>query len=511
MSSEPREEQIDESAVTLCEWRLDPVKMVVEEFGVTPDDWQADGLRTFANPAVEQLAMIACMGPGKSALAAWLTWNFCATRTDSNIAVCSVTGDNLKDGLWKELRKWWKRSPMLQRMFRFQGERIYSGDPESWFISARKFKKGASAEEQEETLRGLHADHVMVIIDEAGGVPAALVNGVQGIRGVRGQEAKIVILGNPIVAAGPLYQASLDPHVHVIRISGDPEDPDRSPRISVPWAKEMIRRFGRRNPWVQSNILGQFPRNVSEGILALEEIEEAIGRTLDNAGEPLQRSPKTLGLDVARRGKNLNTLWFREGDYIVDFQSWQGVPTTETAGRLIGAIRDFVPDYVFIDDLGIGGAVVDICNAQGVSVIGVNVAERSRLPELHGNLRSELAGEIQLRFRAGRISLPEKIRTESTFIQEATELRFKFGMSGARKLEDKDSFIKRVGISPDHYDGFALALADASMTAVVAPGDELELRRGRYGATTGTAPEIADNYEDGWTRRRISCRIGGRR
>jgi len=518
--SEPAAEHLDGLAlgedeiryrVAIRKWRLRPETMVVEEFKTEPDDWQLDALRAFAEPTIEQIALLACMGPGKSALKSWLVWNFAATRPYSNIAITSITGDNLKDGLWKELRKWWRRSPFLRHRFKFTGDRIYAIDPESWFISARKWSRGASAEEQEETLRGLHAEHVMGVVDEAGCVPQPIVDGLQGIRAV-GQEAKIVIGGNPVVADGPLWRAQgVDKEFwKVIQVTGDPDDPNRSPRVSIKWAREQIRRLGRFDPWVQANVIGQFPRNTGEGILTIQEVLEAFGRELDNAGVELKRTPKTLGLDVARRGKNRNSLIYREGDYVVRDEAWQGVPTTETAGRLMEAIRDFKPEYAFVDDLGIGGAVVDICHAAGVAVIGVNACERARRDDIHSNLRSEMAEELQVRFRSGRISLPESFR-ETTFIQEATTLRFKFDARGRRKLEDKDQFVKRLGISPDTYDALALAYSDGTTTAVAVAGDETRLARGKSGRVSMGLHEIKDNPEDGWNRHRASFAIGRRR
>src|SRR5690348_18003614 len=106
----------------IARWRRDPVAFVTEVFGVTPDPWQAKALRAFANPTTDRrIAMQACAGPGKSAVLAWCGWNFLVCYGDEgqhpNGAAMSVTADNLKNGLWKELAVWRSRSSLLLQAF----------------------------------------------------------------------------------------------------------------------------------------------------------------------------------------------------------------------------------------------------------------------------------------------------------------------------------------------------------------------------------------------------------
>src|SRR4051812_43225790 len=96
--------------------------MVRDLFGVIPDAWQAKALDAWAcaKPR-ERIAMQACAGPGKSAVEAWCGWNGLLCYSDGHDhpqgAAVSITGENLKNGLWKELAYWRERSPVLQRAF----------------------------------------------------------------------------------------------------------------------------------------------------------------------------------------------------------------------------------------------------------------------------------------------------------------------------------------------------------------------------------------------------------
>ena len=130
----------------LVEWRRDPVRMVVDEFHATPDEWQADALRAFADPSIRRIAMKACKGPGKTALLAWCIWNFLSCYGDDGShpkgAATSITQDNIDDNLWPELAKWQARSEWFKTAFEWQKTRIVARDhPETWFFSKRTWPR----------------------------------------------------------------------------------------------------------------------------------------------------------------------------------------------------------------------------------------------------------------------------------------------------------------------------------------------------------------------------------
>lgn len=108
-------EPIDVGAARLLRWERHPAQMVREEFGAVPDVWQEKVLELF--PHRQRIAMGCAKGPGKTTCLAWLCWNFVFTRWQANVGVTSISGQNLQDGLWKELAKWHGKSKLLQEMF----------------------------------------------------------------------------------------------------------------------------------------------------------------------------------------------------------------------------------------------------------------------------------------------------------------------------------------------------------------------------------------------------------
>ena len=247
------------SADKLRRWREDPVYFVQDQFGIEPDKWQVDFLRAF--PSSNRMALKACKGPGKTAVLAWLGWNFLATRPHPKIAATSITGDNLADNFWTEMAKWRNNSPFLKQTFELKKTRIFSRDhPETWFMSARTWPRAADATQQADALAGLHADYLLFIMDEVGGIPdAVMATAEAGL--ATGIETKIIVAGNPTHREGPLYRACTSERDmwYVQEITSDPDDPKRTPRVDLQWARDQIRKYGKNSPWVLVNVYGKFP------------------------------------------------------------------------------------------------------------------------------------------------------------------------------------------------------------------------------------------------------------
>ena len=240
-------------------WRAHPAAMVEDLFGVKPDKWQREVLEAF--PHKQRIAMKASKGVGKSTVEAWLAWNFLLTRPNPKIAVTSITGANLADGLWSECAKWMQMSPILRDNFTWTKTRVFLNEaPETWWMSARPWSKTADKQEQGNTLAGLHADYIMFILDESGDIPEAVAMAAEAALS-SGIEGKIIQAGNPTSLSGMLYKSCVRDRKlwHIVEINSDPSDPNRSNRVSLEWSQTQIDLYGRDNPFVKVAVLGQFP------------------------------------------------------------------------------------------------------------------------------------------------------------------------------------------------------------------------------------------------------------
>lgn len=463
-------------------WREDCNLYAREVFNMVPDNWQGDVFDAYSNKTTDKyrIALKACKAPGKTAAEAIMGLHFLTLYPFPKIVCTSITGDNLRDNLWAEFRKWMRRSEWIQRAFVWTKERIFCKEhPEEWWISARKWARDADAEQQANTLAGIHAEYVLFILDEAGGIPDAVAAAAEGGMAT-GKVVKLIIGGNPTHASGPLYRACTSERDlwWVKEINGDPDNPDRAPRVKIKWAREQIRKYGRKSPYVMVNVLGQFPTGATDCVLAIDWLEDAFNRY----GMPCVLTPRILGADIARYGTDLTVITSRIGDRIDHVWEWQGENTQTTALRIKDIFNDLDYDEVRVDDIGVGGGVTDRLEEEGVNVVPVNVGESPiDDEESHINLRSELYGDLQEVFIETPIQINPKIRDETSLVAEGTTLKVEFNDKNKRRIEPKQKFKVRTGRSPNYLDSLMLAHADrVALKSVGGAGGAEGEYRGNY-------------------------------
>lgn len=477
-------------------WRKDPVKFVRDQFGVEPDVWQIDFLIAIRDQ--NRIAAKACKGPGKTAVLSWAAWWMLTCFPHAKIAATSITADNLRDGLWTEMAKWQKKSAFLDAAFQWTATRIYAKDhPETWYMVARAWSKAANAEQQANTLAGLHADFMFFIIDEAGGVPDAVMAAAEAALANAGTTvnpnaiAKLLICGNPTHLSGPLYRAtSSERHLwYLIEITGDPDDPKRSPRISVQWAREQIQKYGRDNPWVLVNVFGKFPPSSINALLGPDDVSAAMRRTVKP--EVYQYSPKALGVDVARQGDDRSVLFPRQG--VVAFMpKILRIPNgRQVAGHVAQAIQRWGPDGVNVDATGgYGFAVIEPLQEWGYVINEVQFGGEAYDKRQFFNRRSEMLWNMAqwVKTKGCLPNLPE-------LAVELTALTYTFKNDRIFVIP-KEQIKEEIGVSPDLADGLALTFA-----VPLAKRDPLEQYRTKrpydamaeeYGAINGPANGVDD-------------------
>jgi hypothetical protein len=444
----------------ILRWKDDPIYMVRSQFGVEPDPIQKDGLLLFADPTHQRIAAKASKGPGKTAWLAWCIWNFLATRPHPRIAATSISWDNLSDNLWAELAKWQHKSAFFKRAFEWTKTRIWARDhPETWWASARTWSRTADATKQADTLAGLHEDYAMAVLDESGGIPDAVMATAEGVLATVGGEHRILQAGNPTNLEGPLYRAvTTEAHLwKLLEVSGDPDDPKRSPRIKIAWAREQIEKYGRDNPWVKVNVFAEFPPASMNVLLGPDQVQRALGKHLK---EPQYvREAKILGVDPGRFGGSRSVIFPRQG--LAAFlpvvsrpdrtqKDWTGA----LAGRIAQGFEKWKADAIIVDDTGGWGAgIIDALQAAGYPVFPVN-ASASAMDPRYKNRRAEMHFAAAEWVKKGG-ALPNMAELR----REATAATYWF-RGNQFQIEDKEQVKEKLnGDSPDLWDAFTLTFA----------------------------------------------------
>jgi hypothetical protein len=348
---------------------------------------------------------------------------------------------------------WQQKSPLLTSTFEWQKERIFAKEfPKTWWMAARQWSKSADPNALGNTLAGLHAPYIMFLLDESGGLPDAIMASAEAAL-ASCTEGHIVQAGNPTHLEGPLYKACTTSREfwYVIQISGDPDDPNRSPRVPVEWARDQIKQYGRDNPWVRVNVYGQFPPRSFNALLGPDDLEASLAKRYREGD--YDASPRILGVDVARYGDDSSIIFPRQGLMAWPAMQYRNINGTEGAELVVRKWNEWDADACFIDNTGgFGASWIDNLIRLGKAPIGVHFSEKSTDGQYY-NKRAEMAFEcVKWIKRGGCIPDVDELKNALT----TTTYTFK---GDKIILEPKEDVKERLGYSPDHMDALLLTFA----------------------------------------------------
>lgn len=446
------ERQLQQS---LKNWRESPLLMVRELFDVEPDEWQAKVLELFRTSP--RIALLASKGVGKTTLLSWLVWNFMLTRFNPKIACISIDSNNLRDNLWSELALWRSKSPLLQHFFEHTKTKIFSkqeGYEDIWFCSARSWKANGTSSEQASSLSGLHAGNIMFVIDESGAMPDGIMASAENALSTC-EEGHIIQAGNPERLEGPLYRAYKSKNNWlVVPVNGDPDNPQRSPRVSIEWARDQIREWGRENDFVKINVFGEFPNSSLNALIGPEEVEAAMARAYRETD--IRNSAKVMGVDVARSELgDASVIAKRQGLQMMNFIKRRGIDSNQGASLVAREWDSWGADGVFIDASGgYGFGWIDQLSNLGKSAIGIQFSQTPHRADAFKNKRSEMAWDLVQWIKKGG-ALPQ-----STELMQALTRTTYSHDKDRFLLEPKDMVKAKIGFSPDEFDAAMLTFAE---------------------------------------------------
>ena len=454
----------------VSEYRDDPVKFVIEVLGATPLPYQAEFLQAIAD-GERKMSVRSGHGTGKSTSASWAMLWYVLLRFPNKVVVTAPTSGQLFDALFAELKRWINELPkQLQPMLTVKSDRVeLAAAPSEAFISAR-----TSRAETPEALAGVHSENVLLVVDEASGVPEKVFEAAAG--SMSGHSATTILLSNPTRSSGTFYESQT-------RLAGSwwtrRWSCVDSPLVSDEFVDEMRMRYGEDSNAFRIRVLGEFPLADDDTIIPFHLVESAMHRDIETD----ENATTVWGLDVARFGSDKTALAKKKGSVITEVTSWQGLDLMQTVGRVKaeydGLPISLRPVEILVDVIGMGGGVVDRLRELGVPVRGINVGESPSMGDTYVNLRAEL----WFKMRGWLEQRGAKLPRNDQLIAELTSIRYSFVSSGKMKAESKDEMRKRGLSSPDLADAVCLTLASDAATAMGGKGSRWgqPLRRGLKG------------------------------
>lgn len=422
---------------------------------VTPDKWQTRVSDAYSKIKKRRISIRSGHGVGKTTALAWCIVHHAATRFPQKTICTAATGDQLFDALAAEVKAWiLKLPPDIANLFDVKNESIdLKSAPNESFISFR-----VSRPDKPEALAGVHSENVLLICDEASGIPEVIFEAAQG--SMSGHNATTILAGNPVRSSGLFFDSHHDlkdlwETLHVSCVN--------SPRVAKDFIEQVKRTYGERSNQFRVRVLGEFPLADDDTVVPRELMEAALFREVSaSMVKPI------WGLDVARKGSDASALAKRKGNVLLSpVKEWYNKDTMGTVATVKlewdGTPAADRPEDICVDAIGLGAGVADRLRELGLPVRSVNVSEVPAMRDRYHNLRAELWFKLREWFALRNCHMAGDLETgkEIISVRYTTQKQ-----SGKLIIEPKDDTRTREKRSPDKADAVMLTFASEAITAL---------------------------------------------
>ena len=458
----------------------------------------------------DRVAIPACHSVGKTFLMARIVLWFTYCFPNSIVITTAPTNRQVEKLLWGEIGVAVESAPYNL------GGHLTSKElkiAKKWYAMGFSPQKTAGGDEDGEqkgsTFQGWHADYVLIVFDEAVGVPPDIWTQVEGLL-TSGKIVKFVCIANPttkncdfydkinspswttvylscfdspnLIANGFLKLQDLKDEVDILQNLPENQRLDRltsykkpvTHLLSCQWVLEKAMEWGFSDARFKSKALGEFPDVDDTVLIQSGDVEIAQARKMlaeDN-------DVRYIGIDVARFGDDKSCFTELRGTVHTRTKKTSKKDLMETTGDAVHFIMD---DHqgenvvVAIDATGLGSGVYDRLvelRKEGV------LSRKIRLLEIHfgAGIKS-----IQKNKKATKKELLEqksffnikalmfddlkkglvnelRLKKDNTYNLQLPTIKYTFSSSGKMQIESKKDYKKRTGKpSPDESDSLALA------------------------------------------------------
>ena len=397
-----------------------------------------------------QTSVRSANGVGKDWVASDIALWWLYTRCPAIVITSAPTNRQVEEILWGEIRRKFNRAKV-----KLEGRCLNLKID----IEPKWYALGFSTD-KEAQFQGFHGENILIIFSEAQGIPKMIYEAAKGC--LTSKNSRWLLIGNPLIPTGDFYESQKLSSWNRIKISAfeSPnviENKEVIPGlVTQQWIDARRKEYGEDHPFWYARVLGEFPPESEDTLIPIAWIDSAIERSIE-----VPASRRVLGVDVARYG-SCETV-------ACDFDGYRATfpiirkdrSTVDSAGDIINHLRPFQVEQfrakdieLFIDDIGVGGGLVDILDREGYSVTGVISNARAEDEEKFFDLRSEMWWELRERFRIGTISIPK----DEKLVAQLAGLKYEYTTRGAIRLISKEKLRKEGQESPDRGDALAMAV-----------------------------------------------------
>lgn len=264
-----------------------------------------------------------------------------------------------------------------------------------------------------------------------------------------------------------------------IEMTGDPDSLKRSPRVSIQWARDQIKKYGRNSPWVKVNVFGEFPEASLNTLLGPDEVTAAMNRRLDPG--VYEWAQKRLGVDVSRFGDDPTIIFPRQGlcafRPVMMMHERDSAVSVNIASRVMMAKARWGGEMEFFDATGGWAAGArDIMVAAGHSPVSI-IYNTPALDNSFLNRRAEMwmNGSSWVKNGGALPNVPELVAEMCTPMYTY--------VGGKFQIEPKDLVKERLGRSPNYADALYNTFAIPDMPGSGSALGRLMEKNSRHAST----------------------------
>lgn len=420
-----------------------------------------------------RVAVPSCHDVGKSfiasRIAAW--WVASHPPGEAFVVTTAPTAPQVRAILWREINRAHARG-------RLPGHTNQT----EWFLGKELVAFGRKPADMDMTaFQGIHARFVLVIIDEACGVPKLLWDAADTL--ITNDGSRLMAIGNPddpsshfaeVCKPGSGFNILPISAFESPNFTDEPVPEDLRPLlVGRTWVEEKRKSWGEASPLWIAKVMGQFPEMGDDSLFNMRMLKEASVRELEDG------TRTELGVDVARFGNDETVIYLRRGQVYYLHKTLRKNDLMSVCGAIVLAIKATGARAVKVDDIGLGGGVTDRLKEivreerakphsqrnealANCKIYGVNVgkaASSKKSDEKFLNLRAELYWNLRVLVNDGECQFPEDEMT----LNQLAATKYEIDSKGRIRIEGKEDMKDRGLVSPDRADAIMLCAADCSL------------------------------------------------
>ncbi len=467
-------------------WRHDPKGFVQEVLGEHVWSKQQAILESVRDN--KRTAVPACHAPGKTHIAARAVAWWCSAHPPAEtLAITTATTfRQVRAVLWPHIRQVVVANDL-------PGEVLTT----EWKIDRDLLSFGfSSGDNDEAAVQGIHQPHLLIVVDEAGGISHTLGRAFESL--MTGAHTRMLAIGNPPtdiedswferVCSSPRWNTISIPAEATPNFTGEPV-PDVVARnlVDQTWVDDVTGEFGPDSAFVEARVHARFPHELANKVIPFQWVESATENE-----SPVDHDQIRLGVDVASSGGDevaIARVVGYEAEIVYTASGQTNENATDVSGVILRHIQEAEalakergwtkPVSVKVDAIGVGWGVASLLEtwrSEGqhtAQIVRVNVAERAQDGGRYVNKRAEMWWNMRVLLQPNSAGQQDiRLDIDRKTMAQLSGPTFMTDSSGRIAIEKKSDMKRRGVVSPDRAESILLAFyeeAEAQQLPVVVP------------------------------------------